>query len=422
MMRKVMISAVSLWALTGSYTVAGADDGADVLSKVKLDGQIRPRYEFVDDGNPATADANAYTTRLKLKATANLFEMEGLSTSLGIISVNNFGSHTYNWNGTSYSDGSNNYAVVMDPQTAMLSNAELNYKVGKSVLHAGRSQVNLDNQRFIGTVGWRQFERSYDTVSVLNNSIDKLSLYVAWVYGLQGVKENPTTDTNSVLLHATYKVDDIFNVTAYDYMIADAHDTYGLALSGKVSTDNAKFDYRAEYAQQDDASMNIHGGPKAKADARYMNFDLGVNISGVLAGVNYEFLSGTTGSDGKTAFNPSLGTNHKFNGWADMFYVASIPQGGLQDLNVRLGYKSKDFGKILGVYHQFTADKAMPTVSGVSDDLGSELDVLYSHPLPFVKGVGALIKYASYSKGKATGYTNDVQKAWLMLDYRFSTK
>lgn len=421
-MKKTMMSAVAFLALTGTYTAASAQEGVNVFSDIKLDGQIRPRYEFVDDGKSTTADANAYTARLKLKATANLLEIDGLSTSFGVISVNNFGSNTYNWNGTSYKDGSKNYSVVMDPQTAMLSNAELNYAFGKTVLHAGRSQINLDNQRFIGTVGWRQFERSYDTISISDNSIDNLSLTAAWVYGLQGVQENPTTDTNSIILNAVYKVNDMLKVTAYDYMIADAYDNYGIALTGKIPTDAATFDYRIEYAQQDDASMDIHGGAQTQADADYMNFDLGANFSGILAGVNYEVLSGTTGSDGKTAFNPSLGTNHKFNGWADMFYVASVPQGGLKDFNVRLGYKSKSFGKLLAVYHTFTADKAMAAASGTTDDLGSEIDVVYTHPLPFVKDINAMIKYASFSKGKATGYTNDVQKAWFMLDYKFSTK
>ncbi|MDH4944170.1 hypothetical protein [Sulfurimonas sp. C5] len=421
-MKKIMSSVVALLALTGAYTVAGAEDGINVFSDIKLDGEIRPRYEFVDDGKVTTANANAYTARLKLKATANLLEIEGLSTSIGVISVNNFGSNTYNWNGTNYNDGSKNYSTVVDPQTAMVSNAELNYKMGKTLFHIGRSQVNLDNQRFIGTVGWRQFERSYDTVFVSDESVENLSLLAAWVYGIQGVKENPTTDTNSILLHAAYKVNDMLKVTAYDYMIADAYDTVGFALTGDISADFSKFDYRAEFAQQNDATMNIHGGAKTQADASYYNLDFGANISGVIAGVNYEFLSGTTGSDGKTAFNPSLGTNHKFNGWADMFYVASVPQGGLKDFNVRLGYTNKEFGKLLAVYHQFTADKNMAAASGTTDDLGSEFDVLYAHSLPFVKDISALIKYASYSKGKATGYTNDVEKMWVMLDYKFSIK
>ncbi|WP_304546161.1 hypothetical protein [Sulfurimonas microaerophilic] len=417
-MKKIMVSAVALYSLMGSYSVASAADGVNVFSDLKLDGEIRPRYEYAEVKDNGKDAANAYTARTKLTINAKLFDVDGLSTNIGVISVNNFGSDKYN----STANGETQYDVIKDPQKAMISNADINYKIGKTTLHAGRSQVNLDNQRFIGTVGWRQFERSYDTLYVSDNSVKNLSVLAAWVYGLQGVGAGDTDDTNSVLLNASYTVMPELKITAYDYMIAELGDIYGLALTGDVATNGVKLNYRAEYAIQNDATMNINGGAKAKADASYYNLDFGVNISGILAGVNYEFLSGTTGSDGKTAFNPSLGTNHKFNGWADVFYVASVPQGGLEDLNIRLGYANKDFGKLLAVYHKFTADKAMASGSGTTDDLGSEIDFLYTHPLPFVKDVGALIKYASYSKGKATGYTNDVQKAWVMLDYKFSIK
>ena len=414
-----MMSAVALTAIMGSVSTVSAANGVNILDNIKVKGQIRPRYENVDDGNTATKNANAYTARTKLTVTGNLFGMDGLAASVGIISVNDFGSNTYN----STSNGQTQYAVVADPEKAMISNAEVNYVTGKTVMHAGRGQVNLDNQRFIGTVGWRQLERSYDSVFIANNSVKNLSVLAAWVYGLQGVKslrnnngpygEN-TYDTNTVLLHAAYTVMPALKITAYDYMISSVHDTYGVALTGKINA-GAKLSYRAEYAMQKDASMKIHNA-SAKADASYMNLDVGANISGVLAGVNYEFLSGTTGTDGKTAFACTLGTNHKFNGWADMFLAT--PTGGLKDMNARLGYKAKGFGKLLAVYHKFTTDKTM----GGKDDLGTELDMVYANKIPGVNGLSGLVKYASYSKGTVAGYTNDVQKAWLGLDYKFSTK
>ena len=378
-MRKLMLSMAAVPLVVGGLSVSvSANDGINILDGLKFKGEIRPRYEYADVKDNGNEAANAFTARTKLVVSGTLLGIDGLTTNIGIISVNNFGSHTYNWNTSNYSDGSGKkYDTVMDPQKAMISNADINYKVGKTMLHAGRSQVNLDNQRFIGTVGWRQLERSYDTVFVADNSVENLNLLAAWVYGFQGVKDIPTQDTNTVLLHASYKVMPELTVTAYDYMISDLGDTYGAALTGKVDA-GVKLSYRAEYAVQKDASMNIHGGQKAKADASYYNLDLGANISGVIVGANYEFLSGTNGNDGKTAFNPALGTNHKFNGWADMFYVSQNPDGGLIDMNARIGYKAKGIGKLLAVYHQFTADKKMNivgtdagTASGTTDDLGS---------------------------------------------------
>ena len=427
--------------LVGGLSVgANAAEGINILDNLQFKGEIRPRYEYADVKDNSVDAGQAFTARTKLVVSGTLLGVEGLTANVGVISVNNFGYTKYdskfdytNGNGGTLNPGSGKYDVIKDPQYAMISNADINYKVGKTLLHAGRSQVNLDNQRFIGTVGWRQLERSYDTVFVADNSVENLNLLAAWVYGFQGVGAGPTADTNTVLLHGSYKVMEPLTITAYDYMIANLADTYGIALTGKYKTNGVKLSYRAEYAQQNDPSMTIHdkvGTTKTsdiKADASYYNLDLGANISGVIVGANYEFLSGTDGNDGKTAFNPLLGTNHKFNGWADMFFVSQNPDGGLIDFNGRIGYKAKGFGKLLAVYHQFTADKKMSdNAGGKTDDLGSEVDFLYANKVPGVNNLSLLLKGALYSKGKANDasgdWTHDKTVYWAQLDYKFSTK
>jgi len=412
-MKKILMSAVALTAMIGSVNTLSAQDGINIFNDIKLKGEIRPRYEMSDVVDDGKETANAFTARLHLSVTAGLLDVEGLSATVGIQSVNNFGYTKYN----STNNGQTQYDVIKDPQFAMLSEASIDYKIDQTKLHAGRSQINLDNQRFIGTVGWRQVERSYDTVSVINSDIKNLELMAAYLYGYQGVGAGDTTETSSVLLHAKYKAMDALTVTAYDYMLASLSDTIGLALTGNVDL-GAKLNYRAEYAIQKDPTME-YGAKNVQADASYYNLDLGANISGVLAGVNYEVLSGTDGTDGKTTFNPALGTNHKFNGWADVFYVASKPLGGLKDANIRLGYTAPGLGKFLAVYHDFKADTNMVSSTGTTDDLGSEFDVVYVNKIPGVNGLTGLVKYASYSKGKATGYTNDKNVAWVQLDYKF---
>ena len=416
-MKRLLLSMAAVPLMVGGLAItASADDGINILNDIKLKGEIRPRYEYADVKDNGKDAANAFTARVHLAVTAGLFGVDGLSTTIGIQTVNNFGSNNYN----STDNGQAQYDVVKDPQFAMLSEATLDYSIGKTALHVGRSQVNLDNQRFIGTVGWRQNERSYDTAYFANNDIENLNVLVAYVYGFQGVGTADTADTNSILLNASYKVMDELKITAYDYMLSSISDTYGVALTGKVDL-GAKLTYRAEYAQQTDSSMKTGSKAKGKADANYMNFDLGANFSGILAGLNYEVLSGASTSSGsETAFNPVLGTNQKFNGWADVFYVAALPTGGLQDMNIRLGYKADGFGKVLAVYHDFKSDT---TATGASDDLGSEIDVVYVNKIPGVNGLTGLVKYASFSKGSATnGYAasqSDKQVAWVQLDYKF---
>jgi hypothetical protein len=249
----------------------------------------------------------------------------------------------------------------------------------------------------------------------------------AYLYGYAGVGSVETTETSSVLLHAKYKAADALTITAYDYMLNapvatggySGNDTIGIAITGNPSVGSAKLDYRAEYAVQTDATMdfrkNAATSANFEADSAYYNLDLGANISGILVGANFENL--------EKGFNPALGTNHKFNGWADVFYVGNAgPSGGLQDFNLRLGYVDAKYGKILGFYHDFSAESAMASGASTTKDLGSEIDLLYANKISFVQGLSGLLKYASYSSGDTTAFTNanfDKQVFWAELEYKF---
>ncbi|MBL1244757.1 MAG: alginate export family protein [Sulfurimonas sp.] len=429
-MKKTVMSVVVYTAIIGSLNVASAAQGGlNILDNIKFSGELRPRYETVNSDKSSTTSAQSFTNRTHLVLTAGLFGVQNLSATIGLQSVNNFGNTNYSSPGNlNYNGDGVQYDIIADKQQAMLSEASIDYKLGKTALHAGRSQLNLDNQRFIGTVGWRQTERSYDTVYASNSDIENLDILAAYVYGYAGVTGITTTETNSVLLHVKYKVAEALSITAYDYMLASTSDTIGLALTGKIDA-GAKLTYRAEYAIQRDATME-YGSAAAqtnvKADAYYYNLDIGANFSGFIAGLNYEVLSGKDENDAtstKTNFNPALGTNHKFNGWADVFYVGNNgAAGGLIDTNIRLGYKTKGFGKLLAVYHDFQAETAMNAVSGTTTNLGSEIDVVYVNKIPGVNNLTGLLKLASYTAGDATSFTNatfDKQVAWAQLSYKF---
>ena len=438
-MKRLLLSLAAMPLILGGMSVcASADDGINVLSNVKFSGEIRPRYEYVDAQNSGKEIANAFTARTTLGVGADLFQVSGLSAYLEGSAVSNFGDRNYN--GTI--DGNTKYDIVADPQQARITQAYIDYKLNKTLLRAGRQDVNLDNQRFIGTVDWRQMKQTFDAVALVDNSIDNLSLLGAYVYGVNGVKNesflpiaalsaaglttNEAYDTSSVLLHASYKVNEMLNVTAYDYMLASISDTYGAALTGNIDAGAIKLDYRAEYAKQADPSLErrsqlgatpvvgLNGKPEA--DARYYNLDLGANVNGFLAGVNYESLGKAEGSSVIGFWTP-LATLHAFNGWADVF-LGSTNNAGLNDANVRLGYADKSLGKLLAVYHKFDAQKSI----GTSKDLGSEFDVSYGNKIPGINNLTGLVKGAFYKGGDATGFTNDKTVAWLMLDYKFATK
>ena len=447
-MKKMIKLSVATAMLMGMSAVsAQAADGVNLLSNVSVKGEIRPRYEMVDMDKSGVNNANAVTNRFVLGVGADIAGTDWLSVYGEMTNVHNIND---NYNSTDNGGGSANQgdshssknAVVADPEQTRLTQAYIDVKAGGALLRAGRQMINLDNQRFVGAVGWRQMPQTYDGFLLAYGGIKDLSLAAAYLTQVNTIKAGDadsaapsTLDTRSVVLHASYKAADALTVTAYDYMLGTGtgsndgtangvgSDTIGIALTGKPKMGDIVLNYRAEYAMMTDASLDsqqLQSGVKSHYDADYYNFELGMNMSGILAGIGYEFQSGTeasyTGNDNKT-FSTALGTNHKFNGWADQFLTT--PTEGLTDLNVMLGYKSKDLGVFKVVYHDFNSD-----VDSIS--YGSEIDALYKRAVPGVKGLTGMLKYADYNADDSATSGNpkatDVQKFWVMLDYKFTSK
>lgn len=411
-MKPLLFSTVTALSLTSALC---ADMDFTLFGDTKFNGELRPRYENVDVDNSGKDQANAYTIRATLGLESTLLGIDALSMKVDGTTVQTIGAEHYN---DLSSDARTAYEVVADPEQSRFTQAYLQYRYGATTLKAGRQIINLDNQRFIGSVDWRQMPQSFDAVTIHNTSVPGLDLTGAYVYSYATVFDEPTWKSTSLLLNGSYTVNEQLKVTLYDYMISSekgtyGSDTYGLALSGKIPVAGAKIDYRAEYARQDDATYKTVGSAKQENDARYYDLEVLANISGVLAGAGYEFLSGTNTHDGKSTFSTPLATLHKFNGWADKFLVT--PTGGLVDTSASLGYTTKGFGKAMIIYHDFQTDEAM---SGKSD-LGSEWDVMYANAIPGLKGLNGLVKAAYYNAGDVTGFTKDARKIWLQLDYKF---
>lgn len=407
-MKKLLQSMAAVPLVIGGFSVgANAAEGLNILSDTKFSGEIRPRYETADKEGGADS-ANAMTARTRLAVQANLLEIDGLTAKVGVTSVNNFGY-------TNYAPADTKYDTILDAQQAMLSEGFVSYKADKTTLLAGRSFINLDDQRFIGTVGWRQMERAYDTVTVINNSVENLTLLGSWIYGYQGVNSNPTTDTASAVINVNYKVNDALVVSGFGYLLADIHDTYGVRLSGMIPLEGVKLDYAASYAMQSKASLDYSDASNADIDATYYDVALGANMNGVIVGAEYEVLGQANGSSTK-GFTTPLATLHKFQGFADEFLgqTGGSNNNGLIDMNVKAGYASKDFGKALIFYHNFTAK------TGTATDLGSEIDALYANNVPGVNNLSFLLKAAAYTAGETgSGHTADNTKYWAQLDYQF---
>lgn len=416
-MKKITLSAIAVLSLASTFTTTlSAEDGFSIFSDAKFNGEIRPRYEYVDVEDSGKKDANAYTVRGTLGLEAKLLGIDGLTMKVDGTTVQNIGGVQYNdLSPTKFTD----YEIVADPEQTRFTQAYVQYKMGTTTLKAGRQITNLDNQRFIGSVDWRQMPQSLDAVSVTNTSIKGLSLYGAYVYSYATVFDEPTQASESVLLNGSYKFNDMLKITAYDYMLSlekgqFAADTYGASLDGSIPLAGIKIGYHAEYAKQTDSTFDTTTtNVKVENDASYCNLEASASIIGITVGAGYELLSGTSGTDGKTKFQTPLATLHKFNGTADKFLTT--PTGGLVDTYASLGYGGAGLGNALVTYHTYETDVSI----GGKSDLGNEFDLQYSNAIPGVKGLNGLIKAAYYDGGDVATYTKDATKVWLQLDYKF---
>ncbi|BCD63088.1 hypothetical protein NitYY0826_C1978 [Nitratiruptor sp. YY08-26] len=417
-MRKIHLSLVSAVVLAGAIT-SGASAGVleDIISNPKVSLEIRPRFEYVDQDG-ISDEANAVTVRTALGLNTALFGVEGLGAQLQVMNVTALNDDYAPEN------DSGHYPVVADPEQTRVTQANVSYAANGFVGIVGRKMVVLDNARFIGNVGWRQMPQTYDLAAVIYNGVENLSLLGAYVWNVNRIfnadgdgPKKKHLSTGSVLLHASYKVSPALNITAYDYMIENLMDHIGLRLTGKFDLNDVKLSYVAEYALQDDPSLDDSDdplySPNREQDTEYYNLALNAKYNAFVAGIGFEHL-GDKGS-GDMAFTTPLATLHAMNGWADVFL--GTPAEGLEDLSVKLGYNFGEYGNIVAIYHSFSSDS---NNAAGDDDLGDELDIAYKYKIN--KNLGLLLKYADYNAGDASFGKKDVTKYWVQLDYKFSAE
>ena len=397
----VGLAAVSL-LLT---SLATADEGttlATAIASGKAGVNVRARYEAVDLDN-SLKDANALTARLRLNYRSG--EWNGWSALVEYDHVFHL-VRDFNAGGGTTPAKDGVYQTVADPKGSDLNQLYLDYSVSDDWKYrVGRQRVLLDNQRFVGGVGWRQNEQTYDGLLVSTSAIPKTSLSYAYVGQVRRIfgQQSPAGNTNvdAQLLNARVAINESWTVTPYFYYI-DNRDaatastaTLGARLAGTVKAGNGAFEVVLELARQSDAANN-----PANYDANYAHVGALWSTGNRLGlGIAYESLG--TDSSNFESFRTPLATLHAFQGWADMFL--STPAAGIDDLFATVKYKVGKW-KLTGVYHDFSAETG-------GGDFGTEFDV--SAGTSFATNYGILFKGAFFSSDSSS--YPDANKFWIMF-------
>ncbi|WP_415892809.1 alginate export family protein [Neptuniibacter sp. PT8_73] len=366
-----------------------AESIAEAFQNGETSVSFRLRYEDVEDDS-AAEDANALT--LKSRLTFKTDEFKSVSALVEVDDVTELDDVEYN-------DGVNGMETktkIVDPEGTEVNQAYLAFTgLSDTTVKVGRQRILLDNQRFVGGVGFRQNEQTYDSLSFKNNSLADTEVFYAYINDVHGIT-GADSKHETHLFNVKYKGLPFGALTGYYYNFeedkVDGYDleTYGVRFSGSQDAGDTKLLYTAEYATQDNGTT----------DPDYYLLEGGVEFSGVTTKLGYEVL----GADGGVAFNTPLATKHKFQGWADQFLAT--PADGIEDLYVSVGTKFAGV-KLLAVYHDYESEDT-------SVDLGSEWGFVAAKK--FGKNYGLSLKYADYEAGD-TG--TDKSKLWLTATAQF---
>ncbi|MET0363970.1 MAG: alginate export family protein [Sphingobium sp.] len=390
----------------------------EVKFKPIIDGRLR--YETVDQDGPAPItkdrDADALTLRLRMGSELSWGHWSALGEAEGTLGlVNDYNAFPY---AVTSSQRRTQYPVVADPQNIDLNRLQLQYKSKAVTATIGRQRINLDDQRFVGSVAWRQNEQTFDAVRIEAKvgrvmvdgtyAISQRSIYgidgaARQAYGgdflfLQaGVNQGPVT-----VKGFAYLLD-------YDegFFFTNSSQTYGGRAVAVLPLGKAvKWTLTGSYARQRDYGLN-----PTRYATDYALLEGVIDYKGFKLTGGYELLA----SDDRAnfAFQTPLATLHKFNGWADKFLTT--PPAGLQDYYAGAGYAWPKLGKTGPLvasftFHRFDSDR---NKIHYGDEYNAQVT------LKLNKHLTALVKYADYQRKGIASFAGDAdtRKFWAQIDY-----
>jgi Alginate export len=398
-----LLAAVSATAIAAPAMAAPGDPivlGEDFSLDIQANARVR--YEVVDQANiPADADALTLRARLGAEFTISGFKLlvEGEGT----------GAMVDEYNDTLPYNGVEPFPVVADPQSIELNRAQLSYVKDGTGITIGRQRLVHGNQRFLGNVGWRQNEQTFDAVrgqfkSGIFSADVSYAISQRTIFGTDSPNEH--FDGNLILASAMVDTANV-DVTGFAYILdydsraSMSSQTYGLTAAYTRPLGTGKsIAVTATYASQADTGIN-----PVNYQADYLFGELSGTVSGYTLAASYEEL----GSDGgRAGFQTPLATLHAFQGWADLFLTT--PANGVRDFQVSLRkpFTVPTLGQVTAqvAWHEFDADFG-------GADYGSEFDA----SLGFRVGpVNMMVKYANYD---SDGFSVDTEKFWLQAEYSF---
>ncbi|MDA9564158.1 alginate export family protein [Flavobacteriales bacterium] len=291
----------------------------------------------------------------------------------------------------------------------------------KVKLKFGRQELAYDDHRILGNVGWAQQARSHDA-AVLIYQDSSFAFHLGGAYNQDAAKLSGNQAFNGgyksmqyLWMHKEISKLRISGLFLNNGLQASKIDNYGIpkywinysqtiGTRATFKSDKLFFGFNGYYQTGLTSAV-----PNKKISAYLLGIDLSYKVTNqLLVQLGFENQSGNSQTDTTAkylavnhAFAPLYGTNHKFNGYIDYFYVGNHAASvGLRDIYLKLKYTHDKFylGADLhyfmsaanvwdtpGYTDQIAAGNLSPTIQTMNPYLGAELDLSFGFNLS--KGV-----------------------------------
>ncbi len=415
-------------------------------AQLTLNGEYRPRIDF-DHGNKTlqTEQNQMFSLMTSQRARLGVFyKADKFNFGLQIQDVRAWGSTSQLVQGDGF------YTTVHQAWGEVLFGENIKLKLG-------RQELVYDDSRILGNVNWAQQARSHDLALFKYEKKGGFKLHFGMAVNQVQTKEynTPKNYKSMQFLWFNKSFGDLkLSVLALNNGVADSvinggvnpspMTTYSQIIGLRPVYKMGKLSFAANfYYQMGESTATYYDNADKKnyhvgVSAYNIRLDVAYKVTDNLkATVGFEMLSGNSGTDTtadarhtNNAFSPLYGTNHKFNGWMDYFYVGNHGNNvGLNDAYLMLDYKK---GKLLAGahFHYFMAnadvlDNEEFAKSGkytaMSSGLGMELDTYigykYTKGVLFKAGVSGMFDTETLRvvKGNNAALGASNWSAWVMM-------
>ncbi|WP_273084080.1 alginate export family protein [Capnocytophaga gingivalis] len=394
-MKKVILSALFLAALP---SVVQAQEEETPENTFTLSAQLRPRFEYRNGAYVPLQEGEKPAILVNNRTRINFDYRHGdqLKLFLSFQNVNIWGQAPQ----VQLNDRTGGLSIF-EAYAALPIYKDINAKIG-------RQMIVLDEDRIFGSLDWHPAGRAHDAINI-NWKNDKLSLRSFFAFNQNYFDGNASSVNGNVnnpkgqyfyIAPGTQPYQHLEAVHAhYDFAPTQGL-SFLVANLGQRNSSNNDIDYNMQtigfhYRGKSDAlrygaegylqtGKNAAGKDKeAFLLAALVGYQFTPTFSATL-GLDYLSGNDTNSSSNKDkAFNPFSGTNHKFYGFMDHFYVLpNSPKVGLLNPYLNLNLKTSDKGSLSATGHYFrSAGKILGSEDNKTRHLGVEGDLVYTHKI-----------------------------------------